>query len=186
MYGCRLYIPKSMRSTLMARMHDAHKRVERMQREARLMIYWPGIDNDIEKYVEGCSNCQDFKYGNTTKRRDELALKTKLKPRISEELSLSQNVVVFNNTSKKWDILGRVVQKVLTECRAIKYRVKTTAGTIMTRNRRFIQERAPSSVVLKKESFKDICKDVPMARRNPKEGIGAKDLVVDEEFQEQL
>ena len=58
-YGCRLLIPTSLRATLLSRLHDAHQGIARSQARARLTIYWPGIDQDIEAFVQGCRHCQD-------------------------------------------------------------------------------------------------------------------------------
>ena len=58
-YGCRLLIPTSLRATMLSRLHDAHQGISRSQARARLTIYWPGIDRDIENFVQGCRHCQD-------------------------------------------------------------------------------------------------------------------------------
>ena len=41
------------------RLHEGHQGVSRSQARARLTLYWPGIDHDIEKFVHGCQHCQD-------------------------------------------------------------------------------------------------------------------------------
>ena len=58
-YGCCLLIPTSLRATMLSRLHDAHQGIARSQARARLTIYWPGIDQDIEAFVQGCRHCQD-------------------------------------------------------------------------------------------------------------------------------
>ena len=40
-------------------LHDAHQGIAHSQARARLTIYWPGIDQDIEAFVQGCRHCQD-------------------------------------------------------------------------------------------------------------------------------
>ncbi len=50
-YGCHLFIPTSLRPTLLSRLHDAHQGISRSQARACLTIYWPRIDQDIEKFV---------------------------------------------------------------------------------------------------------------------------------------
>ena len=57
-YGCRLFIPSSLRATMLSRLHDAHQGISRSQARARLTIYWPGIDRDIENFVQGCRHRQ--------------------------------------------------------------------------------------------------------------------------------
>ncbi len=58
-YVCRLFIPTSLRATMLSRLHEAHQGIARSQARARLSIYWPGIDRDIENFVHGCRHCQD-------------------------------------------------------------------------------------------------------------------------------
>ena len=57
--GCRLFIPHGLRATLLCRLHEAHQGIARSQARARLTMYWPGIDKDIETFVQGCKHCQD-------------------------------------------------------------------------------------------------------------------------------
>ena len=58
-YCCCLLIPTSLRATMLSRLHDAHQGIACSQARARLTIYWPGIDQDIEAFVQGCCHCQD-------------------------------------------------------------------------------------------------------------------------------
>ena len=44
---------------MLSRLHDAHQGVDRTQMRARLTLYWPGIDSDIEAFVKGCRHCQE-------------------------------------------------------------------------------------------------------------------------------
>ena len=58
-YGCRLFVPISLRTTMLSRLHEAHQGIARSQARARLTIYWPNIDQDIKHFVDGCRHCQD-------------------------------------------------------------------------------------------------------------------------------
>ena len=44
---------------MLNRLHEGHQGVSRSQARARLTLYWPGIDRDIENYIQGCHYCQD-------------------------------------------------------------------------------------------------------------------------------
>ena len=55
--GCRLLIPTALRRTMLQRLHESHQGMERTKRRARLAIYWPRIDADIEKMVRACREC---------------------------------------------------------------------------------------------------------------------------------
>ena len=58
-YGCRLFIPSTFRPSILERLHEAHQGITRSKDRARLTVYWPGIDQDIEGYVANCKLCQD-------------------------------------------------------------------------------------------------------------------------------
>ena len=58
-YGCRLLIPTNLRATMLSHLRKAHEGIAHSQARARLTIYWPGIDQDIESFVRGCRHCQD-------------------------------------------------------------------------------------------------------------------------------
>ena len=58
-YGCRLLIPASMRQKVLANLHESHQGAVRTKERARLSLYWPGIDNDIDNVVLSCKKCQD-------------------------------------------------------------------------------------------------------------------------------
>uniref|UniRef100_A0A7E4ZU05 RNA-directed DNA polymerase n=1 Tax=Panagrellus redivivus TaxID=6233 RepID=A0A7E4ZU05_PANRE len=60
-------IPESMRKEVLKRLHLAHFGAERMKRQARQWLWWPGMATQIDKWVEGCDPCQT--HGNA-KRMD--------------------------------------------------------------------------------------------------------------------
>ena len=39
-------------------LHDGHPGVSRMKRLARMFVWWPGLDQDIEEAVKSCASCQ--------------------------------------------------------------------------------------------------------------------------------
>ena len=57
-YGCRLLIPRQMRREILNQLHEAHQGMVRTKQRARLTIYWPGLDNDIDNMVSQCKECQ--------------------------------------------------------------------------------------------------------------------------------
>ena len=58
-HGCRLLIPTTMRPQVLSDLHDAHQGSVRTKQRARLTVYWPGIDNDIDNIILSCQLCQD-------------------------------------------------------------------------------------------------------------------------------
>ena len=64
-FGCRLLIPRQMRKSVLNQLHEAHQGAVRTKQRARLTVYWPGIDNDIDSTVLSCTQCQDHLPSNT-------------------------------------------------------------------------------------------------------------------------
>ena len=58
-FGCRLFVPESLRSEMLSRLHEGHQGINRSQNRARLTLYWPSIDQDIRDMVDNCQHCQD-------------------------------------------------------------------------------------------------------------------------------
>ena len=58
-YGCRLLIPSSMRSQVLQELHASHQGAVHTKLRAKLVAYWPGINNDIENLIVSCKQCQD-------------------------------------------------------------------------------------------------------------------------------
>ena len=52
--GCRVVMP----SALEDKVHDTHLGICRMKGITRTHVWWPKIDQDIEKVVRNCENCQ--------------------------------------------------------------------------------------------------------------------------------
>ena len=63
--GCRLLIPRAMRHQVLSQLHESHQGSVRTKQRARLSVYWPGIDNDIDNTILSCQQCQDCLPSNT-------------------------------------------------------------------------------------------------------------------------
>ena len=48
-----------MCSQVLSQLHDSHQGLVRTKQRARLSVYWPGIDNDIDNTILACQQCQD-------------------------------------------------------------------------------------------------------------------------------
>jgi len=57
-YGCRLLFPTKMRSVILSQLHESHQGSVRTKQHARLCVYWPGMDNDIDNTILFCKHCQ--------------------------------------------------------------------------------------------------------------------------------
>ena len=58
-YGCRLLIPSCIHHQVLTNLHEAHQGTLQTKQRARLTIYWPGLDNDIDNIILNCQLCQD-------------------------------------------------------------------------------------------------------------------------------
>ncbi len=57
-YGQRLLIPTSMRSTVLKELHVSHQGQEKTINRARQCVFWPGIINDVKNMVQNCPECE--------------------------------------------------------------------------------------------------------------------------------
>ena len=54
----RSVVPKAMRKRLMDRDHLAHPGINKMVAGLRAKYFWPGIEKNVRRVVEGCKPCQ--------------------------------------------------------------------------------------------------------------------------------
>lgn len=57
-YGNRMIIPENLKLKILNLLHDTHIGVCRMKAAARMYVWWPRIDSDIEEYAKRCEPCQ--------------------------------------------------------------------------------------------------------------------------------
>ena len=48
-----------MHSQILSQLHESHQGFVRTKQRARLSVYWPGIDNNIDNTILSCKQCQD-------------------------------------------------------------------------------------------------------------------------------
>ncbi len=59
-YGCRVVVPKCLRSEVLDGLHSAHQGVTGMKARAHLCVYWPGMSNDIANRRRQCRLCDNI------------------------------------------------------------------------------------------------------------------------------
>lgn len=60
----RVVIPAALRRTMLERIHEGHLGVEKCQRRARDVMWWPGMTADIARVVLDCETCQRHRADN--------------------------------------------------------------------------------------------------------------------------
>ncbi|XP_015109328.1 uncharacterized protein K02A2.6-like [Diachasma alloeum] len=57
MLGSRVIIPRSLRAMVLRELHATHMGIVKMKSLARSFVWWPGIDDDIERITKKCELC---------------------------------------------------------------------------------------------------------------------------------
>ena len=73
---------------MLRKLHDYHQGIARSRDRARLAIYWPGIDQVIEKVITACKICQD---GYSSLGKEPMILRTPVFRHV-QELALDFSV----------------------------------------------------------------------------------------------
>ena len=58
MWGIRVIVPSRFRHVLLDELHNAHSGIVRTKPVGRSLMWWPGIDHDIEQRVNSCDPCR--------------------------------------------------------------------------------------------------------------------------------
>ena len=48
-----------MHHGILTQLHESHQGSVRTKQRARLIVYWPGLDNDIDNIILACKQCQE-------------------------------------------------------------------------------------------------------------------------------
>ena len=61
MFGSRVFIPESIRHDVLTMFHRDHPGITVMKKLVRSLIWYPGLDSDVEKMISNCSICQSVR-----------------------------------------------------------------------------------------------------------------------------
>jgi len=71
-YGCRLLIPSKLRREVLNQLHESHQGTLSTKQSARLTVYWPAIDNDIDNLI---SQFQQYQSHAPTNPKEPMLIK---------------------------------------------------------------------------------------------------------------
>lgn len=57
-YGDRVFVPENLRICMLEKLHEGHQGIVKTKMLVRSSIWWPGVEKDIERYVNACEICQ--------------------------------------------------------------------------------------------------------------------------------
>ena len=60
----RILVPRSMRKTILDKLHESHIGIVKTKERARKLVFWPGMSRDIEEYILKCKVCQKYQPNN--------------------------------------------------------------------------------------------------------------------------
>jgi len=63
--GERVIVPKGMQTEMLCAIHSSHLGMEKCKRRARDVLYWPGMNSQIENAVSNCQTCNAYRRANT-------------------------------------------------------------------------------------------------------------------------
>lgn len=61
LWGSRFVIPNILRKKILFMLHEGHPGISHMKSLARSIVWWPGIDAELESCVNQCSSCQTYR-----------------------------------------------------------------------------------------------------------------------------
>jgi len=62
--GSRVIVPKSMEDSMLKLIHSAHLGIDRCKRRARDILFWFGMNAQIEDTISNCATCTTYKHSN--------------------------------------------------------------------------------------------------------------------------
>ena len=64
--GNRMVIPESYRPIILDMLHKSHAGISRTRQLAQRLYFWPGINAEIKRMIDGCSSCQELRASQPT------------------------------------------------------------------------------------------------------------------------
>ena len=59
--GNQIIVPKCLQSEMLSRIHESHQGIVKTKRRARGVLFWPGMNSQIEDAISKCAVCAEFR-----------------------------------------------------------------------------------------------------------------------------
>ena len=59
LWGSSVVVPPPGRAPILRLLHEGHPGISRMKALARSVVWWPGLDVELDNKVKSCTACQD-------------------------------------------------------------------------------------------------------------------------------
>jgi transposase InsO family protein len=134
--GTRTIIPQKFQNLILQELHSNHPGIVRMKALARMHVWWPAIDKDIEKVVRICKICQELQPKSPKAEANPWKWPTQPWQRIHVDFAFykHENFLIIVDAHSKW-----------TEVHHMKS--TTTEKTMETMRRVFAQHGVPLELV---------------------------------------
>jgi len=104
MKGNRLLIPKKLRPKILKEIHAGHRGREACKARARLVVYWPRIDHDIDVMCQSCEKCVYDRPSNPAEAEIHLPIPTRAFEIISADFAECDGLsfLIFTDWKSGW------------------------------------------------------------------------------------
>ena len=65
--GNQLVVPKAMQAEKLSHIHESHQGIVKSKQCARSVLFWPGMNSQIEDIVSQCTTCAQIKKAQLAK-----------------------------------------------------------------------------------------------------------------------
>jgi transposase InsO family protein len=89
--GMRVVVPSSLRSKILCLFHEFHPGMAKMRQIMRQFVWWPGMDLDVQKFVNSCETCASNQSSRTNWQLTSWPDCTKFFERLSIDICFYNN-----------------------------------------------------------------------------------------------
>ena len=117
--GLRIVPSQHFRKRILHMLHDGHPGITKMLRLARQYVWWPGIDQDINGFVQRCNICQTYARRTTRRGLSSWPEAKDFLDRVHIDLAhfKNQTYLVFIDSATNWADVQEISN--LTSCSSI-------------------------------------------------------------------